>query len=93
MNSNILHNDHLTKQNSESGSKIPITVIEAVYRDPEDRTIILLRETAVISGHNIPSDQLEQIKKILRSQLKTKYEEGIRNGTIEPIRRTKQIEV
>lgn len=93
MNSNILHNDHLIEQNSRSGNKIPITVIEAVYRDPEDRTIILLRETAVISGHNIPSNQLEQIKKILRSQLKLKYEEGILNGSIEPIRRNQQIEV
>lgn len=86
MNSNILHNDHLS-QESESGSKIPITVIEAMYRDPDDRTIILLRETAVISGHNIPQDQLEQIKIILRSKLKLKYEEGLSNGSIEPIRR------
>ena len=88
MENKVLHNDHLIEQESESGSKIPITVIEAVYRDPEDRTIILLRETAVISGHNIPSDQLEKIKEVLRSKLKLKYEEGIHN---ESIRRTVRI--
>lgn len=85
MENKVLHNDHLTTRNSESGSKIPITVIEAVYRDPEDRTIIIQRETAVISGHNIPSDQLEKIKEVLRSNLKKKYEEGILNEQLRRI--------
>jgi hypothetical protein len=88
MNKETLHNDHLLARTSESGSKIPITVIEAVYRDPEDRSIILYRETAVISGHNIPNEQLEQIKIILRSKLKLRVEEGNLNEYSEPIRRT-----
>ena len=88
MENKVLHNDHLNRDYSDPGNKIPITVVEAVYRDPDDRTIILLRETAVISGHNIPSDQLEKIKEVLRSKLKQKYLEGIHN---ESIRRTVRI--
>lgn len=88
MNTEILNIDHHNRVSLKSGNKIPITVIEAVYKDPDDNSIVLLRETAVIGGHNIPSDQLNKIKEALREVLKKNLQEGIINGSIKPIRGT-----
>lgn len=90
MENKVLHIDHRTTDLKDSGSKIPITIVEAVYRDPDDHSI-LYKEVAVLSGHNIPSDQLEKIREVLRAKLKHQVMEGSLND--KPIRRIQQEQI